>query len=48
MQNFFLFVDKVSTKLGHYFSWLVLAMTLLITYEVFSRYVLGQASFMGF
>ena len=40
MQNFFLMVDKVSTKLGHYFSWLVLAMTLLITHEVFSRYVL--------
>ena len=42
MQNFFLLVDKVSTKLGHYFSWLVLALTLLITYEVFSRYVLDK------
>ena len=42
MQNFFLLVDKVSTKLGHYFSWLVMALTLLITYEVFSRYVLDK------
>lgn len=40
MQNFFLFVDEISTKLGHYFSWLVMALTLLIAFEVFSRYVL--------
>jgi TRAP-type mannitol/chloroaromatic compound transport system permease small subunit len=42
MQNFFLLVDKASTKLGQMFSWLVLAMTLLISYEVFSRYVLDR------
>jgi TRAP-type mannitol/chloroaromatic compound transport system permease small subunit len=42
MQAFFLFVDKVSTWLGHTFSWLILALTLLISWEVFSRYVLDN------
>ncbi|HPG60665.1 MAG TPA: TRAP transporter small permease subunit [Casimicrobium sp.] len=42
MQKLFLFVDKVSTKIGHAFSWLILALTLLITWEVFSRYVLDH------
>jgi len=42
MQNFFLSVDKVSTWLGHVFSWLILALTVLITWEVFSRYVLDN------
>ncbi len=42
MQQFFLFVDKVSTKLGQLFSWLIMALTLLITWEVFSRYVLDH------
>ena len=42
MQKLFLLVDKVSTKIGHAFSWLILALTLLITWEVFSRYVLDH------
>ena len=42
MQKLFLFVDKVSTRVGHFFSWLILALTLLITWEVFSRYVLDH------
>ena len=42
MQKLFLFVDKVSTKVGHAFSWLILALTLMITWEVFSRYVLDH------
>ena len=42
MQKLFLFVDKVSTKIGHAFSWLILALTLLITWEVFYRYVLDH------
>lgn len=42
MQQLFLFVDKVSTKLGQLFSWLIMALTLLITWEVFSRYVLDH------
>lgn len=42
MQKLFLFVDKVSTKVGHAFSWLILALTVMITWEVFSRYVLDH------
>ena len=42
MQNLFLTVDKISTFVGHCFSWLALALTLLIGYEVFSRYVLNS------
>ena len=40
MQKILLFVDKVSTFVGHAFSWLIVALTLLISWEVFSRYVL--------
>ena len=42
MQKLFLFVDKVSTWFGHLFSWLIVALTLMITWEVFSRYVLDH------
>jgi TRAP-type mannitol/chloroaromatic compound transport system permease small subunit len=42
MQKLFLFVDKVSTWVGQTFSWLILALTLMITFEVFSRYVLDH------
>ena len=40
MQKLLLFIDKVSTFVGHTFSWLIVALTLLISWEVFSRYVL--------
>ena len=42
MQQLFLFVDRVSTWLGQVFSWLVMALTLMISWEVFSRYVLDN------
>jgi TRAP-type mannitol/chloroaromatic compound transport system permease small subunit len=42
MQNLFLTVDKVSTYIGHFFSWLVVGLTALIGFEVFSRYVLNS------
>lgn len=42
MQNLFLTVDKISTFIGHLFSWLVVALTALIGFEVFSRYVLNN------
>jgi len=40
MQKILLFVDKVSTWVGHAFSFLIVALTLLISWEVFSRYAL--------
>ena len=42
MQKLFLFVDKVSTWVGHTFSWLIMFLTIMITWEVFSRYVLDH------
>jgi len=42
MQKALLFVDKVSTWVGHAFSWLIVVLTLLVTWEVFSRYALGN------
>ena len=41
MQKLFLFVDKASTLAGQVFGWAILALTLLISWEVFSRYVLN-------
>jgi TRAP-type mannitol/chloroaromatic compound transport system permease small subunit len=40
MQKTLLFVDKVSTWVGQAFSFLIVAMTLHITWEVFLRYAL--------
>ena len=42
MQNLLLTIDKISTFVGQAFSWLIVALTLLITWEVFSRYALDQ------
>jgi TRAP-type mannitol/chloroaromatic compound transport system permease small subunit len=42
MQKTLLFIDKVSTWVGHAFSWLIVGLTVLVTWEVFSRYVLGD------
>lgn len=41
MQKLLLFVDKASTLAGHVTGWSILALTLLISWEVFSRYVLN-------
>ncbi len=40
MQKLLLFIDKLSTFIGQSFSWLIVALTLLISWEVFSRYAL--------
>lgn len=42
MQKLLLFIDKVSTLIGQLFAWLIVALTFLITWEVFSRYVLDN------
>jgi TRAP-type mannitol/chloroaromatic compound transport system permease small subunit len=42
MQKLLLSIDKVSTWVGQLFSWLIVALTLMITWEVFSRYVLNH------
>jgi TRAP-type mannitol/chloroaromatic compound transport system permease small subunit len=42
MQKLLLAVDKLSTAVGKAFSWLILVLTLMITWEVFSRYMLDN------
>ena len=42
MQKLLLFVDKVSTWVGQAFSWFIVALTLHISWEVFSRYALDN------
>ena len=42
MQKLLLFIDKMSTFVGQAFSWFIVALTLHVAWEVFSRYVLGH------
>jgi TRAP-type mannitol/chloroaromatic compound transport system permease small subunit len=42
MQKLFLTIDKISTFVGQAFSWLIVALTVLISWEVFSRYALDK------
>jgi len=42
MQKLLLFVDKVSTWVGHAFSFFIVGLTVLISWEVFSRYALDH------
>jgi len=41
MQNILFFVDRVSTLVGQAFSWLIVALTFLVSWEVFARYALN-------
>ena len=40
MQKALLFIDRVSTWVGQAFSWLIVVLTLFVSWEVFSRYAL--------
>ena len=42
MQKLLLFIDDVSTWVGHAFSFLILGLTLFVSWEVFSRYALDD------
>ena len=42
MQTLLLFIDKLSTWLGQLFAWLIVALTMLISWEGFSRYALSN------
>jgi TRAP-type mannitol/chloroaromatic compound transport system permease small subunit len=42
MQKLLLAVDRFSTGFGKFFAWAVVALTMLIVWEVFSRYVLNK------
>ena len=42
MQQLLLSIDRLSTWVGQAFSWIIVALTMLITWEVFSRYALDR------
>ncbi len=42
MQNLLLAIDRLSTWIGKLFAWAIVGLTLLISWEVFSRYVLNK------
>lgn len=42
MQKLLFFVDRVSTFAGKFFAWSIVGLTGLISWEVFSRYVLNE------
>lgn len=42
MQNLLLAVDRLSTWIGKVFAWSIVGLTLLISWEVFSRYVMNK------
>ena len=41
MQRFLFLIDHISTWVGKIFAWCILILTLVVSYEVFVRYVLG-------
>lgn len=48
MKKFLFSVDRVSTWVGQAFSWLILVLTLQVSWEVFSRYVLNRPNAWAF
>jgi TRAP-type mannitol/chloroaromatic compound transport system permease small subunit len=48
MQKLLFFVDRVSTWVGQAFAWLILALTLQVSWEVFSRYALNHPNAWSF
>ena len=42
MQKYLLAVDKISAFVGKVFSWMIVSLTLLITFEIFARYALSS------
>lgn len=42
MQQLLLTIDKISTWIGQVFAWLIVVLTFLISWEVFSRYALDN------
>ena len=48
LQRLLIPVDRVSTLVGQVFAWTILALTFAVSYEVFSRYVLGAPTWWVF
>jgi TRAP-type mannitol/chloroaromatic compound transport system permease small subunit len=48
MQRTIQTIDRINTAIGQLFGWSIFALTLVVTYEVFMRYVMKQPSGWGF
>ena len=48
MQRLLIPVDRISTFVGHFFAWAIVLLTLAVSYEVFSRYLLGKPTTWAF
>jgi len=48
MQRLLIPVDRLSTFVGHLFAWCIVLLTLAMSYEVFSRYLLRQPTFWAY
>src|SRR5512134_392287 len=48
MQGVLLAIDRVNTWVGKAFAWSILALTLVIAYEVFARYIFRAPTGWGF
>jgi TRAP-type mannitol/chloroaromatic compound transport system permease small subunit len=48
MQKILLAIDRISTWIGKAFSWLILVLTLQVSWEVFSRYALNKPNAWAF
>jgi TRAP-type mannitol/chloroaromatic compound transport system permease small subunit len=42
MKNFLLAIDRASTWIGQAFAWLIIVLTCLISWEVYSRYIINN------
>ncbi len=42
MNKLLITIDRISTFVGHFFAWLIVGLTFMISWEVFSRYVLNS------
>jgi TRAP-type mannitol/chloroaromatic compound transport system permease small subunit len=48
LQRLLIPVDRINTFVGHFFAWSILLLTLAVSFEVFSRYVLGAPTSWAF
>ncbi|UWU72374.1 TRAP transporter small permease subunit [Bradyrhizobium sp. NC92] len=48
MRNFLFFIDELSTWVGKAFAWLILILSMSVTYEVFVRYALNAPTTWAF
>ena len=48
LQRLLIPVDRISTLVGHTFAWCIVVLTFAVSYEVFSRYVIGRPTTWAF